>query len=234
MVADKKTKINMENSKNLGAKKKMLPLIGVAVLLLVLVGIVILTKNKTTQPPIEQPTTTETEQQTTASSTATTTDVLAVAPELVAANPTLVDAKREAPGSNLITKEGKVVTDTGAQVKNDVSPMAAEAPHQTLPITKDQVSANAVKIDISAAGYSPSEFRVKKGQAVTIALSSVDSYVHMLKFEDPSLVAVGTSISAGTTRAISFNAPTTAGEYKFFCDIPGHADRGEVGKMIVE
>jgi uncharacterized cupredoxin-like copper-binding protein len=35
------------------------------------------------------------------------------------------------------------------------------------------------------------------------------------------------------TRAITFQAPEP-GEYEFYCDVPGHEARGEVGTMIVE
>jgi uncharacterized cupredoxin-like copper-binding protein len=53
-------------------------------------------------------------------------------------------------------------------------------------------------------------------------------------FNDPSLSAVAVGVSPRETRAITFNAPSTPGEYPFVCDVPGHAGRGEVGKMIVE
>ncbi len=154
--------------------------------------------------------------------------------EIAEVNPVLIDAVREVAGTNLISTEGKVITDTGEEIKTDVSPMEINAPRQSLPIDKEQLSENVIKIDVSAAGFSPNSFTVKTGEAITLALSSTDQWSHNIKFSDPSLRSAGTAVSAGTTRAISFNAPTTPGEYAFACDIPGHAGRGEVGKMIVE
>jgi plastocyanin len=225
----------MENTKNQDTKKKMLPFIGVGVLILVIVVIVLLSRGGKQEAPTDLgQATPETGAEQTASETATGTPEAMTPTSTTPINPVLVDAKREAPGTNLITTKGQVVTETGAPVLNNVTPMAPQAPQQTAPIAKGQVSGNAIKIDISASGYAPNSFTVNKGQAVTIALSSTDSFSHMLKFEDAGLSAVGTAVSAGETRAITFNAPTTAGEYKFFCDIPGHVSRGETGKMIVK
>ena len=89
-------------------------------------------------------------------------------------------------------------------------------------------------LDVSANGFVPNIFTVKAGEAITIALTSTDQWSHNINFSDPSLQAAETSVSAGTTRAFSFNAPSVKGEYNFSCSIPGHAARGEVGKMIVE
>ena len=225
----------MENNNNaMGSKKKYLPIIIAVAAILVVAIIVAVLANRDKEPetpvqpsPIEQP-------------------VDGVEPgfedgaelgegsEVEVTNPVLVDAVRHAPGANLISTEGQVVTDTGEAVRTDVVATSPEAPRQTVPVTKDQVAENSIFIDVSASGYSPNEFTVKAGEAITLALTSTDQWSHNIKFEDPSLRSAGTAVSAGTTRAISFNAPTTPGEYVFFCDIPGHRNRGEVGKMIVE
>lgn len=136
-------------------------------------------------------------------------------------------------GANPISKEGKVISPQGVEVKNDANPMSQEAPRQTLPLQKDELPGSVIKLDVSAAGWSPNEFRVKAGAPVTLAVSSVDQYTHIFMFADPSLSAVAIGLNPGETRAMTFNAPA-AGEYAFRCDVPGHAGRGEIGKMIVE
>lgn len=136
-------------------------------------------------------------------------------------------------GANPISKEGKVISPQGEEVKNDANPMSQEAPRQTLPLKKDELPASVIKLDVSAAGWSPNEFRVKAGAPVTLAVSSVDQYTHIFMFADPSLSAVAIGLNPGETRAMTFNAPAV-GEYAFRCDVPGHAGRGEIGKMIVE
>ncbi len=150
-----------------------------------------------------------------------------------AINPVLVDAVAVVEGANLISTEGKVITNEGIEVKTDVSPMSAEAPRQTTALDKANLPSSAIKLDVSAAGFSPSEFTVKAGAPITITLSSTDEWSHSLIFGDSKLESASIGVSAGETRAISFNAPS-AGEYNFYCGVPGHANRGEVGKMIVE
>jgi len=146
----------------------------------------------------------------------------------------LKDARQEVPGSvNLVTKDNKVVNLQGQIVKNDASPTSPEAPQQTGPLNKESLSTKVIKLDFSLdKGIVPREFTVAKGAPVSIAVSSLDQWSHIFRFTDPSLSAVAIGVSAGETRSMTFNAPTKAGEYTFSCDY--HANRGEVGKMIVK
>ena len=147
----------------------------------------------------------------------------------------LQDAMVAVKGANPIAKDGTVVTTEGVAVKNDAVPLSPEAPKQTAPVVKDELPASAIKLSISAAaGWDPAEFSVKAGAPVTIAITSADNYTHVLMFDDQALSAVAVGVSPHETRAITFNSPTEAGEYAFHCDVPGHASRGEVGKMIVK
>lgn len=144
------------------------------------------------------------------------------------------DARVEVAGGNAITKENVVVTHTGTVAKNDVVPMSPEAPQQTAPISKAQLPNTALKMDLSAAGFSPSSVSAKAGAPVTLSITSADSLTHVFMFNDASLAAVAIGVGPGETRAITFNAPEKAGEYTFRCDVPGHSGRGEVGKLIVK
>lgn len=139
------------------------------------------------------------------------------------------------PGASPVSDEGKVIAPTGQVAKNNVEPGTPEAPQQSEVITPKEVPKEAIKIIISASGFSPPSFTVKAGEAVTLVLGIGDAQTHIFKFDDPSLSAVATGVGPGDPmRAITFNAPTAPGEYAFHCDVPGHAARGEVGKMIVK
>jgi len=137
-------------------------------------------------------------------------------------------------GANPITKEGVVVTTEGVEVKNDAVPMSPGAPKQTSPVAKEDLTESVIQLEISATGWVPNEISVKAGAPITLAITATDDFTHVLMFDDSSLSAVAVGVSPHETRAITFNAPATAGEYAFHCDVPGHASRGEVGKMIVE
>ncbi len=210
--------------------KKIWVLLGLVVIIVIITIVAAVskqTKQKTGTPP------TANQSKSTNLTSEVAKNPVEIAQENVAA---LKDARQDVPGSiNLVTQDNKVVNLQGTPVKNDAPMTSVEAPQQTGPINKNTLSAKVVKIDISLEkGMVPAEFTVAKGAPISIAISSVDKWTHIFKFEDPSLSAVAIGVSPGETRAMTFNAPTKAGEYKFYCDLPSHASRGEVGKMIVK
>jgi plastocyanin len=139
-----------------------------------------------------------------------------------------------ATGTSAISDQGVVVNEKGVPVKNDAAPGTLDGPRGSAPMTKDQVSDKAIKIDMAEKGFSPASIQVSAGKAISVALSSVDKKTHFFVFDDPSLSAVTLGIGPDETRSITFNAPTKPGEYRFRCDTPGHAQSGEVGTMIVK
>lgn len=137
-------------------------------------------------------------------------------------------------GNNLISPEGQVVDETGNPVRLDVLPGSPNAPRQSNPISPEILPADAVKLTVSASGFSPKSFTVAPGQVVTLALTANDNQTHIFKFRDDNLSAVAIGVGPGETRAIVFNAPMQTGDYSFYCDVPGHASRGETGVMTVK
>jgi len=146
----------------------------------------------------------------------------------------IVEPEVVAPGASLVTGEGEVLAKTGEVVQNDAVPGTKEAPKPSQTLTEEQIPEEALVINISKeAGFEPKQFRVKPGQVVTIALTSIDNSVHGFRFTDDVLTAVAVSVNPGETRAITFKAPEMIGEYPFHCTAPGHKRKGEIGSMIV-
>lgn len=138
-----------------------------------------------------------------------------------------------APGTSPIsTSTGEVVTPEGKPVQNDAVPGTPEAPQQSNPTSPKALPAAAIKLNVSSSGYSPNQFTVKAGSPVTLSVTATDNQTHVFAFNDASLSAVAIGVAPGETRAITFSAPAK-GEYSFMCNVPGHAERGETGKMIV-
>ena len=146
----------------------------------------------------------------------------------------IVEPEVVVPGASLVTGEGEVLAKTGEVAQNDAVPGTKEAPKPSQTLTEEQIPEEALVINISKeAGFEPKQFRVKPGQVVTIALTSIDNSVHGFRFTDKSLTAVAVSVNPGETRAITFKAPEMLGEYPFHCTAPGHKRKGEVGSMVV-
>jgi len=214
----------MENNINPN-KKKLFILFGVLALI-VIVAIIIASQSKkpagvtSITPDVNTPATTAT----TGNASATPATPVVTLP---------AGTRVEAPGAALITKDNKVVNAQGVELKNNVIPGAVDAPQETGPVQVSQVASSAVKIEVSAAGWKPAEFTVKANQPVTLSITGTDQWAHIFAFRDAVLSSVAVGIGGKETRAITFKAPAK-GTYEFYCNVPGHAARGEVGKMIVQ
>lgn len=139
-----------------------------------------------------------------------------------------------APGASAVASSGIVVAPNGQATQNNVQPSAPTAPQQSNPIANvSEIPAKAIKLDVTAAkGFTPNAFTVSAGAAVTISITGGDNLVHVFAFQDSSLSAVAVGVGPGETRAITFNAPTKAGDYKFYSNVPGQS--GETGVMTVK
>jgi plastocyanin len=217
-------------------KKNILIVIGVVVVIAVVVIAAIQTKKVgLSTSTVKTPTQTVNPATTTPDEIAPSKNVVSTAtvtPEVLQA------AVQIASGTDLITKDNQVVTPQGVPVKLNVLPSSLAAPQESAPIAKANVAiiakaANAVNISISAAGFVPNTFTVKAGQLVNFILTSTDDFTHVFLFDDSSLMGSALGVAGHETRTKSWNAPAK-GTYTFHCDLPGHAARGEVGKMIVE
>lgn len=109
-----------------------------------------------------------------------------------------------------------------------------EEPTPSSPLEEKDVPNEAVRIGVTAEGFSPSSFEAEKGKKIFLALSGQDEWVHVLKFKEESLADIGIAVGSDEVRVITFYAPSEAGEYEFYCDVPGHELRGEKGVMIVK
>ena len=156
----------------------------------------------------------------------------AVVPEGEAVPEVLQGAEAVVPEGSLVTEKGEVLTPNGEVVNNEALPGSPTAPKQSRALSEAEIPEEAIKLTASASGFSPNEFTVKEGAAVTLSVTSGDR-THVFKFDDPSLQGVAVGIASNETRAITFKAPA-AGDYSFFCDVPGHRDRGETGVMHVK
>ena len=109
-----------------------------------------------------------------------------------------------------------------------------EEPEESAPMELEDVPTEALKITMTAEGISPSSFEVKRGEKVMLSITSGDKWTHVFKFREASLADAAVGVAPNETRVITFYAPNSSGEYEYYCDLPGHAARGETGKMIVK
>ena len=96
-------------------------------------------------------------------------------------------------------------------------------------------SASGTLKEITVVGtefsFNPSSISVQAGEKVRIIFNNLGGTVHNLTIEG---LGIGTkTIDPGKTDAIEFTSPA-AGNYNFFCSIPGHKAAGMAGTLIAE
>ncbi len=104
---------------------------------------------------------------------------------------------------------------------------------QSAPMQESKLPSGAKILTVSANGFMPPVLTVAAGSVFTIALISGVDETHVLKFYYPSLSAIGIGVGPHEARTITLSIPNP-GSYPFHCDVPGHASRGEVGKIVAQ
>jgi uncharacterized cupredoxin-like copper-binding protein len=81
--------------------------------------------------------------------------------------------------------------------------------------------------------WQPDTIIAKAGDKITLQVKNAGNTAHT--FISPSLgVNSVEDVPIGKTTPLSFTAPTAPGAYQFWCNIPGHAEAGMVGEVIVQ
>lgn len=83
-----------------------------------------------------------------------------------------------------------------------------------------------------ALQWQPNTVLAKAGDKVTLAVKNSGNTAHT--FVSPGLSVKQEDVPVQKTTSITFTAPNAPGAYQFWCNIPGHAEAGMVGEVIVQ
>lgn len=95
---------------------------------------------------------------------------------------------------------------------------------------EDGADEKTFAIDGFDFGYSDEEIRVKKGDTVTINLTSTDGFHDWVVDE---FSASTEKVNTGESTSVTFVADK-AGTFEYYCSVGSHRQAGMVGKLIVE
>jgi uncharacterized cupredoxin-like copper-binding protein len=105
---------------------------------------------------------------------------------------------------------------------------------QASPIA-DTAGAQVLNISTGDYYFKPEQVSLKAGP-VTVTLFNDGPRRHTFyvrNLDDTDDIVKGDDrLVAGESETVTFTLPT-AGRYKMYCAIPGHADRGEIGWLVV-
>jgi uncharacterized cupredoxin-like copper-binding protein len=105
--------------------------------------------------------------------------------------------------------------------------LAAEA---TPAATGDEAAAAAMTVDVVSFDiyFEPSEVTIPANTDVTVNLPNEGVTPHNFSIDE---LGIDVDIAPGATEQVVINAP--AGEYEYYCNVPGHKQAGMVGTLIV-
>lgn len=89
----------------------------------------------------------------------------------------------------------------------------------------------SVTVETPDMSFDPDEITASAGEDLEITLDNTDGQIHNFTLDeaDFELEAAGGETATGT-----LSVPDEAGEYEFYCSVPGHRESGQVGTLIVE
>ena len=73
-------------------------------------------------------------------------------------------------------------------------------------------------------------FTITAGEDHEVTIDNTDNQLHTFTFED---LDVDLEVEGGETGTVTLNVPD-AGEYVFYCTVPGHRESGQEGTLTVE
>jgi uncharacterized cupredoxin-like copper-binding protein len=134
----------------------------------------------------------------------------------------------------LIVTEGAVAATPAENGSESAATPAAAAPTGGTPATgsQDQAagqgSGEAVEVDARDIFFEPDELSIPADTDVTVHIPNEGVTLHNFSIDE---LGVDIDIDPGATGEAVINAP--AGEYEYYCNVPGHREAGMVGTLTV-
>ncbi len=105
---------------------------------------------------------------------------------------------------------------------------------------------NSVNVTMTDFKFDPATVNVTAGQKVTVNLKNNGSVAHTWTVMKTPITGSYTDANAsdvlfssdqvqpGSTKTVTFTAPSTAGDYQVICTVPGHLEAGMQGHLVVK
>lgn len=106
-----------------------------------------------------------------------------------------------------------------------------QAPAQQTATPTTSMAMQEITVTGSEFAFTPSTITVKKGQSVKITFKNTGAYPHNFTLADLNVQTK--TIQPGEQDTITFT-PVKTGSFAYICTVPGHADKGMKGTLIVQ
>jgi glucose/arabinose dehydrogenase/uncharacterized cupredoxin-like copper-binding protein len=136
--------------------------------------------------------------------------------------------------------------EAGTPVPTEASAASTPAPEQTTEASAGSAGGQASApaggsasptIQLVDIAFQPSEFTIPANTDVTVTLTNTGAALHNFSVTDHNNdnvknLNISVDVAPGQTQTVTINAP--AGDYYFFCNVPGHEEAGMHGVMHVK
>jgi len=119
----------------------------------------------------------------------------------------------------------------GHKGKGEVAEMIVSVKSKNQETVSLKNAAPGASMVINNGAIKPNNFSIAAGTTVLLTFTSGDNQAHNITFSDKTLKLIELKSDAPHKKLITFTTPK-AGEYSFYCDLPGHEK--EIVKMIVK
>jgi uncharacterized cupredoxin-like copper-binding protein len=85
-------------------------------------------------------------------------------------------------------------------------------------------------IETPDMSYDPDSFTINAGEDHEVTIDNTDGQLHTFTIDE---LGVDVEVAAGESETTTLNVPD-AGEYTFYCTVPGHREAGQEGTLTVE
>jgi plastocyanin len=120
------------------------------------------------------------------------------------------------------------VTTTEASPTEAASPEGSPSPEAS-PMGSPSPTSNAAAIRLLDVRFDPNEITIAADTDVAVTLTNDGAAPHNFSIDE---LGIDIDVAPGDEAVALINAP--AGEYRFYCNVPGHETAGMVGTLTVE
>lgn len=131
----------------------------------------------------------------------------------------------------VLAKKGRYNSNQAGQYQQPTQTQTQQVVTQPSSSTSANVKSQQITVEGTEFSFSPSTITVKKGQMVQVTFKNIGKYPHNFTLSDLNVKTK--TIMPGQEDTITFT-PTQTGSFTYICTVPGHADRGMKGTLIVQ
>ncbi len=89
----------------------------------------------------------------------------------------------------------------------------------------------SVTIETPGMEFDPDTITASAGEELEITLDNTDGQLHNFTLDEADFQV---EAAGGESETATLTVPDEAGEYEFYCSVPGHRESGQVGTLTVE